>query len=285
MKNLRIIVVLKKKLLLVDLKKAYFLYAVLVMLLCISCYCILNYYKIQYTSSNTGLRDTDIKTGKLAIIIDDFGSDRNGVKEMMNIDRHLTFAVMPFLTFSQSDAQTAHERGFEVIVHLAMEPNKGKISWLGPRPILSVMRGEEVESIVRDAFDSVPYAKGANNHMGSKASGDEAIISSVLDIIKEKGLYFVDSCTSSRPIAKKVAAAKEILCYDRDVFLDGQKPKSFVKERLRKAGEIALRKGQAVAIGHVGMEGGKVTAQAIAEMLPEFDEKNIQLVYVSELGN
>ncbi len=34
---------------------------------------------------------------RLAIIIDDFGSSGDGVKEMMSIDRHLTFAVMPFL--------------------------------------------------------------------------------------------------------------------------------------------------------------------------------------------
>lgn len=100
--------------------------------------------------------------GKLAIIIDDFGQNRAGVKEMMSIDRHLTFAVMPFLDFSQSDAETAHKKGYEVIVHLPMEANCGKLSWVGPRPILTGMKSEDVKQIVRDAFESVPYAVGAN---------------------------------------------------------------------------------------------------------------------------
>ncbi|MCR4434960.1 MAG: divergent polysaccharide deacetylase family protein [Clostridiales bacterium] len=221
--------------------------------------------------------------GKLAIIIDDFGSSREGIGEMMSINRHLTFAVMPFSTHSQEDAKAAHEKGYEVIVHLPMEPNHGKRSWLGPRPILAGMKEEEVRQIVRDAFEDVPFAVGANIHMGSKASSDESIISAVLDIIKEKDLYFVDSRTADHPIGKKIADAKGVRCYDRNIFLDGQQPKSFVKKRLTEAAEVALKKGYAVAIGHVGIEGGKVTAKAIREMLPEFDRRNIELVYVSEL--
>src|SRR5690348_7506474 len=54
--------------------------------------------------------------GRLAIIIDDFGQNREGVKEMMSIPVHLTFAIMPFLTFTQSDAHTAYEKGYEIIV-------------------------------------------------------------------------------------------------------------------------------------------------------------------------
>ena len=225
------------------------------------------------------------KSGKLAIVIDDFGSDRNGVKEMMAIDRHLTFAVMPFLPYSQSDANEALEKGFEIIVHLPMEPVRGKVSWLGPKPILSTSSDSEVTQITSEAFLDVPGAVGANIHMGSKISTDERIMSDVLDIIKEKDVYFLDSKTSAKSIVKEIAEKKGVRVYERDVFLDGQTSKEHVKEQLQKAGEIALKKGTAIAIGHVGIEGGKVTAQAIKEMLPEFDAKNIQLVFVSELEN
>jgi polysaccharide deacetylase 2 family uncharacterized protein YibQ len=221
--------------------------------------------------------------GKLAIIIDDFGSGRAGVKEMMAIKRHMTFAVMPFLDHTQKDATDAHENGFEVILHLPMEPNYGKMSWLGPNPILSGMDEDRVIDIVEKSFDDVPYAAGANIHMGSKASGRENIVNSILNVIKERNLYFVDSKTANRSACRKLSREMGVVCYERDIFLDGQQPKSFVKRRLTEAGNLALEKGYAVAIGHVGIEGGKVTAEAICEMLPEFDEKNIQLVYISEL--
>jgi len=223
--------------------------------------------------------------GKLAIVIDDFGSGRDGVDEMMSIDRHMTFAVMPFLEHTREDAELANSNGYEVIVHLSMEPNYGKLSWLGPRPILSGMEPEAVKEIVYDAFDDVPFASGANIHMGSKASGEENIISAVLDVVKDKSLYFVDSRTAAQPIAKKISAEKGVICYERNVFLDGQQPKYFIKKRLKEAGELALKNGYAIAAGHVGIEGGRVTAESIIEMLPEFDEKNIKLVFVSELGN
>ncbi|MCX7921579.1 MAG: divergent polysaccharide deacetylase family protein [Clostridia bacterium] len=223
--------------------------------------------------------------GKLAIVIDDFGQSRNGVKEMMSIERHMTFAVMPFLEFSESDAAIAHQRGYEVIVHLAMEPYRGKKSWLGPRPIMAGMDGADVRQIVMDAFDNVPFASGANIHMGSKASSEENIIANVLDVIKEKNLYFLDSRTSPKPVAKQIADSKGVQCYDRNVFLDGTQSKKHIKKKLHEAGETALKLGKAVAIGHVGQDGGKVTAEAISEMIPEFDDKNIELVFLSELGS
>ena len=49
--------------------------------------------------------------GKLAIVIDDFGSSRLGVNEMMSIKEHLTFAVMPFLDNTLEDAEIAHGNG------------------------------------------------------------------------------------------------------------------------------------------------------------------------------
>ena len=251
------------------------------------------YSNIEFGSSITStlpgilespFADESEPQGKLAIIIDDFGQNRLGVKEMMTLDRHMTFAIMPFLTFSQSDAETAHKNGFEIIVHLPMESYSGKLSWVGPRPILSVLSDQEIYNLVIDAFDSVPYAVGANIHMGAKAGGDERVISDVLDVIKVKNLYFVDSRSARKPIAKGIADEKGVLCYDRDVFLDTQKDKAYIKKQLKRAGEIALKKGYAVAIGHVGTEGGKITYEAIKETLPYFDSNNIQLVYVSELG-
>ncbi len=221
--------------------------------------------------------------GKLAIIIDDFGQDRSGVKEMMSINRHMTFAVMPFLSFSEFDAENAYTKGFEVIVHLPMESDIGKLSLVGPRPILSALGDMEIQQIVMDSFESVPHALGANIHMGGKAGGDKRVVSDILDMMKLKGLYFVDSRTSKKAVAKGLADEKGVLCFERNIFLDGNRNKEQIKQQLRAAGELALKKGYSIAFGHVGAEGGKKTAEAISEMLPEFDEKNIRLVFVSEL--
>lgn len=223
------------------------------------------------------------KQSKLAIVIDDFGSGRDGVAEMMSIKRHLTFAVMPFLRFSELDSKRAKEKGYEVIIHAPMEDKTGRMSWLGGRPILCKMKSSEIKGILTDSFESIPFAVGLNNHMGSEASGDKEVITSILEFVREKNKIFVDSRTAKKPIAKKLAKEMGARCYDRNVFLDGKKDKNYIKNQLRKSKDMAIKKGTAVAIGHVGPHGGKVTAQAILESLPDFDDANVKLVFITEL--
>jgi uncharacterized protein len=224
------------------------------------------------------------RTGaKLAIIIDDFGQGREGVAQMMAIDRHLTFAVMPFATFTKADAEEGYKKGYEIIVHLPMEPMQGKPEWLGSNPILCSQDDEKITTIAHMALSDVPHAKGANVHMGSKASADDRVMHCILKEVAQAGLYFVDSRTGAKSVIKSVAAELNVPCLERNVFLDGQQPKSYIIGQLRQAEQIALKNGYAIAIGHVGIEGGKPTAEAINEMLGEFDRNGVQLVFVSEL--
>lgn len=237
---------------------------------------------INYTSPVAAKHQTP----KLAIIIDDFGQNSSGVKEMMEIDRHLTFAVMPFLKFSRSDAVKAHKQGYEIIVHLPMQSqDKDIASWLGPRPVKLGQTNDEIRKIVMDSLNSIPYAVGANIHMGTKASENKRVMSCVMNIAKEKKMYFVDSKTSSHSVCTSVAKSVGLRYAERNIFLEtiSNKSKEYIKKQLHLAGELALKKGSAIAIGHVGSAGGKVTAEAIKEMLPSFERKGIKLVYVSEL--
>lgn len=106
-----------------------------------------------------------INKPRLAIIIDDFGKNRSGVKEMMDIDLPLTIAIMPFLEYSTQDANTAHEKGHEVILHLPMQSQEVDIaSWLGPKPIKVDLKEDEIRKIVIDSMDAVPHAVGMNIH-------------------------------------------------------------------------------------------------------------------------
>ena len=219
----------------------------------------------------------------LAVIIDDFGSGRDGVSQMMAIDRHLTFAVLPYEPFTKDNAEQGNKLGYEIIVHLPMEPVHGKTNWLGPNGILCSQDSQKISALTRMALHDVPYAKGANVHMGSKASADDRVIGCIIDEVAKAGMFFVDSKTGAKSVILSIADKAGVPCLERNVFLDGQQPKSYVLKQLRQAQGIALKQGYAVAIGHVGVEGGKVTAEAIREMLPELDKNGVRLVFVSEL--
>ena len=74
---------------------------------------------------------------QLAIVIDDFGNQMTGTSEMMQLPIHFTAAVMPFMPTTKQDAELAHPLGYDVIVHMPMEPNRGKPEWLGPSQVRS----------------------------------------------------------------------------------------------------------------------------------------------------
>lgn len=71
-------------------------------------------------------QETDFKKRELAIVIDDFGNNMKATEEMLNLPVPITAAIMPFLSPTERDAKLANEKGHEVIVHLPMEPKKGK---------------------------------------------------------------------------------------------------------------------------------------------------------------
>ncbi len=226
--------------------------------------------------------------GRLAIVIDDFGLQRQGVSEMLALDCKLTAAVMPFLAYSEDDAEDALESGKEVIIHIPMQSNYcGVASYLGPRPVTVSMSEQELKKWIDDATSELPEAKGANIHMGSLCSTRVEIMGPIMSHLKEKGLFFLDSKTSGRSVCRKVAKETGVMFFENRVFLEHEmKSKDYVKKCLKKAMEIAKEEGRCIAIGHVGCEGGLITAEAIREMLPEIKNAGIELVFLSELkGN
>ncbi len=221
--------------------------------------------------------------GYIVIIIDDFGNHGDGTDEMLNLGVPVTAAVMPFMPYSLADAEAAHKANLEVILHLAMEPNHGKKEWLGPRGVTCDLDSDDVKCIVEDALVDVKYAVGINNHMGSKATQDKRVMQAILEIAKENNLFFVDSKTSPKSVASEMAEELDVPCFSRDIFLDGTKDTNHIRKQVLKLGDIALKKGYAIGIGHVGIEGGKATAEAIKSVYPTLTQKGIRFITVTEL--
>lgn len=219
-----------------------------------------------------------------AIVIDDLGSaDPTGVNELLQVKRPITFAIMPNLPNTLQEDERFSTAGYQIILHQPMEPVRGKASWLGPGAITGQMSPEQAAAVFSSNLANVPHAVGFNNHMGSLITPDKEKIKALLNIAKSKNIFVLDSCTSSHSAIPKVAAELGIPYVRRDVFLDDQKDLGAVKRQMKLLGDLAVKNGSAVAIGHTGV-GGNVTAQAIKEMIPELEKRGIKFVFVSELA-
>lgn len=215
---------------------------------------------------------------KIVIIMDDLGNNLGIAKELMNMDQRITFSVLPKLKYSKQIAEEASLKNKEVILHLPMEPLSRK-NKPGPGSITDDMTPEEIQKQVEDDIKSVPHIVGMNNHMGSKAASNANVMESVLSVVKQEGLFYVDSVTSAKSKGYNTAQKLNLPAAKRDVFLDGIQDKKYVKSQIKKLVEIAKKKGLAVGIGHPHQS----TVDALKEMLPQLEKEGIQIVPASEV--
>jgi polysaccharide deacetylase 2 family uncharacterized protein YibQ len=213
-----------------------------------------------------------------AIIIDDVGYNLDIVRALAALGRPLTLAVLPDCPHSRDSARLAMDAGLEVMLHLPLEalaPGAAR----APGTIDTGMPRAEIRRRVTDFLDQLPGVRGVNNHTGSKATEDPAVMLDVLETVKERGLYFIDSRTSSRTVAFDAARALGIRCASRRVFLDQPPGSDAVKKRLAELFLRARRDGRAVGIGHARTE----TVAALKTGLALADAAGVRLVFASRI--
>lgn len=221
---------------------------------------------------------------QVAIVIDDFGSNMQGTKEMFELPITFTAAVMPFLPTTKRDAEWAHRTGNEVIVHLPMEPLSGNTKWLGPGAITTDLSDAEIRRRVNAAVDDVPYAVGMNNHMGSKATADERVMRVVLEVCRERGLVYLDSKTNYRSVAGKVAREVGAKYAENHLFLDDVHTERHIAKQFKLITDYLSDHDRCVAIGHVGARGGKRTANVLKKNAEQMKE-HVDFVPVSQIAH
>lgn len=219
----------------------------------------------------------------IAIVIDDFGNNGQGTEEMLSLGIPITAAVIPFSPYAAAEAELAYNKGHQVIVHMPMEPEVGKLSWLGPRGITCNLSEQEIECRVEEAIKELKYAEGINNHMGSKAMKDSRVVGGVIRIVKKHNMFFLDSKTTDKSVAKSVCSDYLVPFYERDIFLDHQNNTAYIEKQLDKAGALALKQGYAIVIGHVGPAGGMTTVKGIQHKINELQQKGITFVKLKDI--
>jgi hypothetical protein len=215
----------------------------------------------------------------VSIIIDDAGYNLDLVRDLAGIGLPLTIAVLPDAPLARETAELAVRSGLEVMLHLPLEA-EGAPSGASPasdRIIRPGMDAATVKRIVADALLLVPGARGLNNHTGSRATEDAAVMMSLLEAAGERGLYFVDSRTTRASVAYAAARALAIPAAERRVFLDQPPGRATVEARLRELFAAARKRGTAVGIGHAKRE----TVDALRAFLGRAAVEGVELVFAS----
>ncbi len=214
------------------------------------------------------------------LIIDDLGYDKGSIDRILRIKQPINLAVLPHLPHSRYAAHAAYRRGKDVILHLPMEPKYSSgytADDAGEGVLLLGFSIEQMREELRRNIMAVPNVVGVNNHMGSKFMENEEPVRTVMQELKARNLYFVDSLTTPDSRGYDVAKRLGVKTLKRDVFIDrSERGKEYTIEQLDRLVRIAEKKGIAVGIGHPYPQ----TIEALAEYMPGAEEK-VEFIKIS----
>ena len=224
-------------------------------------------------------KETSIGLRKIAIVIDDFGYRNDDVSDgFLKINANLTYAIIPGHNYSTSFGEKAANAGYEVIVHMPME-NTGKTYGEEKFVLMTDMDSETIKRRINNAFFQIPTAIGMNNHQGSKASADQHVMSNVAKVIKEKGLFFLDSRTTVETVIVTTMEVFGVPTAKRNIFLDNEDSELEIRTQLEKLVKKAERDGSSIGIGHAKRK----TLSVLEAEIPKLQKRGFKFVFVSEM--
>jgi len=215
----------------------------------------------------------------VGIIIDDFGYfDTSVVDSFLALPPEMTFAVIPGHRYSREIAEAAVANGFEVMIHMPMEPEEysgGEEEYI----LKTGMTTKEIKKRLSRALESLPEAVGMNNHQGSLATQHAEIMSPVMNILKEHGMYFIDSITSPATVCDSIAKDTGVMFGARRVFLDNEADTTYIRNQLDQLVQLAVAGSKVIGIGH----NHPLTFDVLKRYIPYYESQGIRFVRITDL--
>jgi uncharacterized protein len=219
------------------------------------------------------------ESGRIALVIDDFGDRKDGlVQAFFDLKTPVTVSIIPGRKYSSTLATEAVKKGHETMLHLTMEPIDKKVRDDG-YIILTGMSRSQIQTVIDRSLKDVPGVLGVNNHMGSKATQDRAVMTPVLQTIGDRGLFFMDSYTIAASAAFPLARELGVRTARRDVFLDAVRDAGTIRAKFDELARKARKNGSAIGLGHCH----QAMFDVLSEEIPRLEAKGYRFAFLSEI--
>jgi hypothetical protein len=212
----------------------------------------------------------------IAIVIDDMGLDRRRSDAASALPAPLTLSFMTYAEDLPTQVAAARAHGHEIMMHVPMEPLAANVD-PGPNALTVALDQDEIRRRMTWDLGRIDGIVGINNHMGSRFTEWPQGMAPVLEMLRERGLFFLDSRTTPRSVGLGLAAEIGVPHAARDIFLDDELTSPAVAGELARTETVARRNGVAIAIGHPH----DPTLTELRRWLPIAEARGFRLVPVS----
>ena len=209
----------------------------------------------------------------ITIVIDDLGVVHPATERIVAMPGPLTLSWFPFAKNLANQVGAAATRGHEMTLHMPMQSFGLTTNWTGPDPLRIDLPEAVNLARLRAAIDAVPSTVGLNNHMGSVATRDPALMALVAQECKARDMLFLDSLVIAHSVAYSSAHDIGVPAASRDIFIDHSNKPADIRVQLEQIEAQSRKHGHVIAIGHPWPH----TVAALEEWLPTLQAKGFTL--------
>ena len=221
-------------------------------------------------------------TPTVAIVFSELGMNPTTTEAAITyLPADVTLAFDPYGSRLADWITKARNAGHEVLLDLPLEPSD--FPTRDPGPLALVTDSSTAENIQRLNFllSRISGYTGVLSLMGSRFSQDDEQMRSILTILKERGLMYVDSRDGTGDAGLLIAKEVEMLRSFIDLVLDETPSQTAINRQLAQLERLAREKGVAVALARPY----PISVSRIANWTASLGKQRIALAPVSALAN
>ncbi len=226
--------------------------------------------------------DDPLSRPRIAIIIGDMGMSKFATRSaIQDLPGEVTLSFNPYGRDLQNWVAQARAAGHEALLQLPMEPFGYPENDPGPQSLLSRLTDKENLNRLEWMLGRFTGYSGVTNQMGSRFTTSSEDISPIMDVIRDRGLLFVDGRTSGRSVAGYVAKQKAVPVAINNRFISNRADRASIDQRLAELERIARITGVAIGVGFPY----PVTLERLAVWSKSLTRKGLVLAPVSAIVN
>jgi polysaccharide deacetylase 2 family uncharacterized protein YibQ len=217
----------------------------------------------------------------MAIVVSGLGLSAEATQRAIRLPKEVTLSFTPYGADLEADVAAAREAGHEVLLDLPMEPISYPADDPGPHTLLTSLNPSDNIARLDWLLGRFKGYVGVINHMGSRFTASPDPLRPILRALKERGLMFVDSRSTSKSIAGGLAGQMQLPRAFNDRFLDHEPTRGAIDQSFAAAEGDARARGVALVVARPF----PVTLERMAAWLPMLEAHGIEIVPVTALAD
>lgn len=219
---------------------------------------------------------------RIAVVLVGLGLSRELTERAMTaLPGAISLSFSPYSRNLEAMMTRARRAGHETLIDLPMEPLDFPRDDPGPSTLLTSLSLVDNLNRLEWVLGRTPGYVGVTATMGSQFTTVEDALMPVLEVLKERGLMFVDSRATSRSIATELASSIQLPRAFNNAFVDMTPSISSIDRSLASLEAIARQQGYAVGIARPL----PVTFDRLERWSRTLDGKGLALAPVSAIAD